>query len=442
MIGWQYPAALWALPLAAMPIVVHLLRTHHARRVPFPSLRFVPSSRAAAVRVRLPSDIALMLVRVGIVALAVGALAGPIVVTRTRTAVWNARTARAVVVDVSDSMRLPDSAGATPEAAAADAAAAELRTAAYGRRIDVARLDDGLMRAARWLAASPPARREIVVISDLQRGAVPRLELEELPVGIGLRFVAVGRRDGPSTFAGAPLLGGDGVAARGQAIEARADATAVVLEAETGNGTAGLRLLAPPGAEPAVAGLLRAVAIVGAPAGSDDQPIAIRFPGAPVPLAGSVSMIQPGWMLRTVLRLREDPAIASMAVVAANEPSDGWTPLSRTRDGAIQVRAAAIRRELVLDVAARPDSLFAAEVVRAVLNARVEPNVYDEREVARVAEVMARPAGSVTSDAWRNADSTDGRWLWLLALALLGFEQWLRTRTVAPQHRESTRAAA
>ena len=53
MIGWLNPAALWALPLAAVPVIIHLLRTHHARRVAFPSLRFVPPSRTAAVRMRL-----------------------------------------------------------------------------------------------------------------------------------------------------------------------------------------------------------------------------------------------------------------------------------------------------------------------------------------------------------------------------------------------------
>ena len=111
MIGWQNAAALWALPLAAVPFVVHLLRTHHAKRVAFPSLRFVQPSRTAAVRMRLPSDVLLMLVRIAIVALAVGALAGPIVLTEARTAAWNARTARAVVVDVSDSMRVADGSG-------------------------------------------------------------------------------------------------------------------------------------------------------------------------------------------------------------------------------------------------------------------------------------------------------------------------------------------
>src|SRR5262245_40360517 len=77
MIGWQNPAAFWALSLAALPIVIHLLRMHRADRVPFPSLRFVQTSRTAAVRFRLPSDWLLLIVRVAAVAFAVAAIAGP-----------------------------------------------------------------------------------------------------------------------------------------------------------------------------------------------------------------------------------------------------------------------------------------------------------------------------------------------------------------------------
>ena len=203
MIVWQNAAALWALPLAAVPFIVHLLRTHHAKRVAFPSLRFVQPSRTAAVRMRLPSDVPLMLVRIAIVALAVGALAGPIVLTEARTAAWNARTARAVVVDVSDSMRVADGSAVPPEGAAAEAAAAELRTATYARRIDTRDMEDGLARASRWLAASPPARREVVVISDLQRGTLRRLGHDGGHRGDRLRFIPIGRVAKTKTFDGA-----------------------------------------------------------------------------------------------------------------------------------------------------------------------------------------------------------------------------------------------
>jgi len=441
MIGWQNAAAFWTLPLAAVPIVIHLLRTHHAKRVAFPSLRFVQSSRAAAVRMRLPSDVPLMLVRITIVALAVGALAGPIVLTETRTSEWNARTARAVVVDSSDSMRVPDGSGAAPETAAAEAAAAALRTATYGRRIDADDLEEGLARAARWLAARPPARREIVVISDLQRGSLHSTSTGAVADGTGLRFVSVGRPAENKTLEGARLLGAGDVAPRDRSIEVTKDTTAVAIEARPGNEISGLRLIAPRGAERILARLLRAVAVAGAPEGSAQQPIVIQFAGAPPP-SSALAPIRPGWMLRTVLRLREDSALSASSSASPNP----WTILARNRDGAPLVRAAASGSELLLDVTAPPDSLVAAAVVRAALTARLDVHGYAEHEVGRLDDTwlaaLGRPPGSVTREAWRTADSTDARWLWFLAIVLLGVEQWLRVRSAHHRHQEVARAAA
>ena len=58
MIHWLNPAALAGLALLALPILIHLLRTRQAERIPFPSLRFVLPSETAAVRLRLPADLA------------------------------------------------------------------------------------------------------------------------------------------------------------------------------------------------------------------------------------------------------------------------------------------------------------------------------------------------------------------------------------------------
>ena len=436
MIGWHNPAALWAFPLAAVPVIIHLLRTHHARRVAFPSIRFVPSSRTAAVRMRLPSDVLLMLLRVGIVAFAIGAAAGPILLTDARIQAWDARTARAVVVDVSHSMRAPDGSGQAPERAAAEAAQAELNSAASSRRFEVRRrqeMEEALTRASRWLEASPPARREIVVISDFHQGVWQPADAASVPDGVGLRLISVGRPVGRDVFEGARLFGGGDVASRSQAIEVTTDATAVAVERRAESGTAGLRVVAPKGVETSVERLLQAVAAAGAPAGSADEPIAIRFSNAGPPPAG-LTIVRPGWMLRTVLRLREDatffPSLPSPEGDARS--SDAWTTVARSADGAPLVRAAASGRELLLEISAPPDSLLAAATVRAALTARIDVDVYAEREVARLDEAwltaFTRSSAEVTRDAWRSAESTDARWVWLLALVLLAVEQWLRDR--------------
>jgi len=67
-------------------------------------------------------------------------------------------------------------------------------------------------------------------------------------------------------------------------------------------------------------------------------------------------------------------------------------------------------------------------------------------EIARTNEptltTWNRQAAPVGRDAWRTARSTDARWCWLIALALLGLEQWLRTKGIVRRSQEVTRAAA
>jgi hypothetical protein len=440
VIGWLNPSALWVLPLAVLPIVIHLLRTHHARRVQFPSLRFVQPSRAAAVRMRLPSDILLMTLRVAVVVLAVAAIAGPILLTSSRLSAWNARTARAVVVDTSESMGASGDGGA--ERLAADAAVAELQSADYGQRIAAADLGEGIARASQWLESSPPARREIVIVSDMQRGALRTTDLARVVGEIGIRVVTVGRVPETTRFDGIPLVGANAIPSRGMRVTASQEATSVEMEGRAANSTAGLRLVASDKDQAALAHLLRAVASAGAPAGSAEQPVAVQFTGA------VASQIQParlkaGWMLRTILRLRE--GLADTATDKGGGDDSVWTIVSRGGNGAPRVRAASSGNELIVEVDGGPDSLAAAAVVRALLLARIDPDPYAEHEVARVdvatMNAVSRPPAPVSREAWRNADSTDARWLWLVVLVMLGVEQWLRDRTVTAGRTEVKRAA-
>ena len=213
MIAWQFPAALWALPLVAVPVLIHLLRMHRAERRPFPSLRFVRASQTASVRPQAPSDLLLMLLRMAAVALAVAAAAGPLLVTPARVAGWNERTARAEIVDVSASMR-DGASGQTPAALAEEAARAEIAASTYSHRIDSAAPCDALARARAWLDGTPPARREMVVISDFQRGVLTRTqpEVAEIPEAIGLRFVAVSQAGERREADGGLVLAAPGVA--------------------------------------------------------------------------------------------------------------------------------------------------------------------------------------------------------------------------------------
>jgi hypothetical protein len=350
-------------------------------------------------------------------------------------------------------MREASGADAPPAVAAQEAADAELGTAAFGARFDVRRIEEGVMRASRWLAEQPPARREVVVISDLQASAFeqrpPNLVVGQ---GTGLRFVSVGRPATRRVFDGEFLLGA-GARNRSQAIDLTKDATAVAIDESGEIGTPGLRLLGAPQAEASIARLLRAVGRAGAHAASRTEPIAIRFSGAPAELAGAVTTVNAGWMLQTVVRLRANDSLASEAdAVRLPKPvfdpvQQPWSVLVRDAGGATLVRAAAANGELIIDIAAAPDDVLAAVAVQAALDARIDAASYDEQEINSLDEAavaaMTRAAGPVTRDAWRAAETTDARWCWLAALILIAVEQWLRARR--PQTRSShevTSAAA
>jgi hypothetical protein len=456
VIGWLQPGALFGLLLAAAPVVIHLLRTRRAQRVQFPSIRFVRPSVTAAVRLRLPSDWVLLAVRTAIVMLAVCAAAQPVWLTRSRLAAWNARTARAIVVDVSASMRVVGPDGRRPADAADEAASAERRSAAYASRFDSEDLPRELARAAAWLRNSPPARREIVVISDAQQGAIEPSDLAGVPAGVGIRFIDVGSAIGEREIAGFGRLGVGAIPGRTQQVTLSRDETRLRLTAQS-SALQGLRLVVAPDQAADAERLLRTVAIAGAPAPSSGQAVVFLFPDGQRAPAGTP--VSDRWMLRTLVRLQQDQQIQRMArragpsafgrrgpVAPGARPSDAWEVAASDSDGTPLVLVAASGPELIVAVGAPVSSLLASAVVRATLTARHGPVEQPEAEVLRVPRetllAWSRPAGPVGQDGWRRADSTDGRWFWIGALILLIVEQWLRSRTKPGDVERQSRAAA
>jgi hypothetical protein len=442
VIGWQNLAALWALPVIAAPILIHLLRRRRADRVPFPSLRFVASAQTSAARFRRLSDRWLLVLRIAVLASGIAALAKPVLLTSARMETWNASTARAILVDTSASMRATANTDRANHAADANA-----RSAAYSRRFDEPMLADGVARAAAWLTTTPPSRKEIVVVTDAQRGAVDPASISQVPATIGIRIVDVGTAVPAKRIEGAALLGLDSTGSFAQHVALTADATELIIERRQHRRRTGIRILP----DAASDSLLRVVARAGAIAGSPEEPIVIRFSDADATTGPSrPTPVRSGWMLRRVLRLQE--AIATARQLAAdvraldNRTSSAWSAVFTDDAGRPIVAAAASGDELLLDVGTRAHSMFAAAIVRAALNARVAPADYQEQEIARTEDAMlnalARAAAPVEEGAWRNADATDSRWCWVLALVLLGVEQWLRRRPAERETREATRAAA
>jgi hypothetical protein len=433
--SWLNPAALTGLVVLAGPVVVHLLLRHRARRVAFPSLRFVRASRTAAARLRLPSDPLLLFLRLAIVGLAVVALAQPVVLVPARVATWNARVARAIVVDVSDSMK-------PLAAASSNAAEAEARSIAFAFRIDASNLKDGLARAVGALKAAPPARREIVVVSDFQSGALFPAALEAVPAEIGLRFVQLGAPSSDRLVRGLNLLSADGSAR--QEFVLSPDATrlpAVVAQ----RAIPGLELLAATSDAAAVQSLRRAVIAAGTPAPSADQPMAIAFAGARLP---PVRLVRAGWMLETLLRLASDREIGQAceesSAVASTRSDDVWRTLCYDRNGQRLVMAAATDQALLVNVSASASAFVAAAVVRGVLIARAGSIARPEEEVrkmssAELTRLMRAPAPVTRSQV--HGSTSDARWCWALVLGLMFLETRAR-RTRAGATAEARSDAA
>ena len=423
MIAWLNPAAFAGLAAVILPVLIHLLRQHRAARVPFPSLRFVQPSRSAAVRFRRIRDPWLLLVRAGIIAAAACALAQPVVLTPARLETWNARVARAIVVDTSDSLRLRGA-----DRGAREAADAESVGTASLRRFETRDVRDGVRAATAWLATAPPARREIVVISDWQPGTFTHKEAVGVPASIGLRAIQVGPQTLADRFSGSALFGME--RALDVALDGSGTAAAIVPHTRPQEG---LRLLAGEGAAGALRTLAAAVTAAGTPAPDVAQPVAVVFAGGTPPQ--DVRAVEGGWMLTAVLRLMSDAELWSAAAQAAAGPAAAmaapWTVVMDGGEGRL-VRAAASGSELVLHVAAGPDTYLGAAAVRGALRARLGPQPYAEHEIlradARELAGWSRPPAAVGRELAVHAESTDGRWCWAVVLVLLGCESLMRRR--------------
>ncbi|HVJ28068.1 MAG TPA: BatA domain-containing protein [Vicinamibacterales bacterium] len=393
---WLLPAALAGLAAVVAPLIIHLLRRQRARTVVIPTVRFIPAVDQSVVRIRRPADLALLLVRMAVIALAALALARPLVLTPSRAAGWADRIARVTVVDISNPSAAP---------LANEAAAAELASATFSHRIDTTELAPALRQGSAWLNGAPPARRELVVISDFRLGAIDESLVRGVPDTIGLRLVPVrSKQDTIRDIAAGSSLGPEVVFRT----RVRIDAETTSATFSTGPGAIeGLTLLVAPEDQAEAAKLLRVVGHAGARAPSSSQPIVVRFTGG-APLSPPEKQTQQQWATAAALRLLKQTDANSLPVTAG-VGGDGT---------------------LLVDVNAAPGTLTAAEALKTVLDAREDPEQLSQQEIALVPteklEALGRPAPPADTSAWQRTDESDGRWLWLAALVLLGVEAWIR----------------
>jgi hypothetical protein len=430
---WLQPLAAAGLLALAAPLLIHLLVHRRATPVTFPTLRFLRPTRLAALRRQALDELPLLAIRVAILAAAVAAAAGPLVVTAARRTSWNNRVARAVVID-------------------GGARAGARQTGAFrSTTIESASLADGVRRATRWLDRQPPSRREIVVASAFPIGSLTDQDVADVPASIGLRFERAAALPSSASADGPVTLGtSDGAGA------AAIHRTRVVLDrewtrvAEREDGVAPLPISidAPPADRAAADAAVAAVLSERAPSAAAGRKARLVIESADGGPSIGVEAIHTDWMGAAAAAVASDDVLArALADVTTGFrdrafASNPWQPIGRAADGTPVVSAAAGHGALVVSSAIPASNIATPLLVRALLDAIAATSSAPRPETLAISDAKlrewAREAGTASAMDIRGVERDDRRWPWAAALLLLAAESWLR-KSSAPT--ASARAA-
>jgi hypothetical protein len=437
---WLQPIALLGLLAVAVPILVHLLGRPNARRVRFPSLRFLELTRDAPSRRAIPSDLLLLALRMAIVALAAVALARPTWPVSVGNAVPTG-VARAIVLDTSASMvRLTSAGGSMLDRARrdADSLAADASEALV---LPVSRPGDALRGAAAWLEGKA-GRREVVIISDFQADAVVPADTLVIPPAVGLAFVrltpaspdsvvAVTGHTGNATVTAEAIRSGGGTRTRWTATAPRQVAQPV-------------RVLAGEAERPAAEAALAAARATIARRDGDpgERSVVIVLPGhaGRTALLDGTRLPDEPWQGEALFRISRHPVLAEASRDLRDSSGmpgrPGLVPLARHRNGTAAVVGGVATIDgsdvLALYPATGASVMLWAALAVAADGATMDVTPVEEQDPAVMPDAalaaLARAAlpGGPSQDAPSMA-----RWLWLAALVLLGIE-WLLRRRPSP----------
>lgn len=442
---WQNAWAFAGLLLLALPVLIHLLSRKRAVLQKFPSLRFLDVTRLLPTRSPNLSDIPLLLVRLAILAVAVFALAQPLYVSATRQQSLNASLARAIVVDTSRSMMRPSAATKTIADSAHVLAEQLGREASASVVLQTADVSSVLPGAVAWLAMQP-GRSEVVVISDFQRGAIDSAAVASLPTHIGFRPVQI---QGNSAVVATPML-----TAR-TSVTATVDAGRTNAEWTDHNtsdpGVTVLEIYVAVLDDRYAIAARDAASLATSPGLADSlRPVGIVFRGAAETAAFIKDAKTPAvpWMGRALLAVRDNPLLVSSA--ASESVSDTviaapFAVVASSSSGAPVVYAAqtmikGVNRLLFFN-RGNTSAITSAALIAAVSNAVAQPSALAESETTMLTDVSLKQLARAPQElsvqgrgserkASAQAGLSDGRWLWLVALLLLGVETWMR-RTAA-----------
>src|SRR5262249_1608797 len=139
-------------------------------------------------------------------------------------------------------------------------------------------LRDGLRRASEWLTAAPAARREIVVVSDFQRGSIDNADIAGVPGSTGVALLGAGQ---PHAAGRASSVDGWRGAQGEPSLTLDAASTQVTWPRRGEPSSAGLTVHAAAADRAAADRAAEAARSFGVPRSDPPRPIDVEFAGAP-----------------------------------------------------------------------------------------------------------------------------------------------------------------
>ena len=417
--SWLNPIAFVGLLALAVPILVHLFGRRVAKRQRFPSLRLLRDAKPTPATRSRPSDVLLLVIRCLTITAAVAALAQP---------KWSdARrgTVRVIVVDTSTSMQRLTSAGTTALQQARAVAERMIDSSSEALVVETDRPGRAVAGAVSWLSRRG-GKRDLVLISDFQVGAIAEGDLAALAEGMGTRLVRV---MSTGSLAATQHVPGIDVTVSPE----RTSATWLTAPVDT---TPGVTIMAGDNDRAQVASSVRAVRAMIPRHEETSRNVAIVYPGAVerrARMAGELPL-DSAWQGDLVLALQRNPVLLSVAGGATPVPSCETSRVVVARDFMDLPIASVARTARGVHVFAcvEPGSLAATALIAAVESALGAPPPLQELEPTFVPdETLRRWERPAIESAPRGPEETspDGRWIWLIALTLLVAEEMVRRRS-------------
>jgi Aerotolerance regulator N-terminal len=443
---WLNPAAWLAIAAVAAPILIHLLIQRRAERLLFPTLRFLQPTRLASVRRHLLEDAPLLAIRVSLLAAAIAALAGPLLMTVARREAWDRRTVRAIVAGAAIE-------GDRDRAAGSPAPYLEQTFAS-------ASIADGVRRATLWLQQAPPARREIVIASAFPIGSITQADIDAIPANIGIRFERTGTLPTKRTVAAGRLLTAGGAVDREVTLERDRTSISETLSSEALSWP--IDVVSSPADRTTIEAAIAAVRsqrVWALPADRRARLVLTPTTNAgavsPKPIGEGAVAISTPWIADAVATITVDRDLSGAAARVTTGLSEKrftavpWQALAFATDGRPLAAAAGSTSGLLVVSAAPAADVATPVLLRAMANAIAAVPDLRSAEVMQIADAVrqgwSRPAAPVSSPRIDTIDHDDRGWVWLMVLALLALEMWVRrSRAVderRPAHAEDARVA-